>query len=469
MVDSPYLEPERQPRLVLRFALYAGAVLLAAGLAIAWLVNREVANRAERTVEQQAAAVVTGNLSARLHASDFRAPVSPARRAELDTLFRRSILIPGVVGGRLIAPAGTVTYAANHGAIGSRAGNGAILDGTASRRVARMDTWRGQTNLKVLRVVVPVRLAGRPNAIGAVELDQDYRAVAVTIGDARGRLALILGLALLALFVSLFPILRRVTRELEARNRQLAEQNERLRQLDALKDEFISLVSHELRTPLTSIRGYVELLGDDDGLTDEQRRFLGIVDRNAGRLLDLVSDLLFLAQVDAGRMTFDLRPVDLEAVVLECVESSLPAAAAKGIALRADTERVADVEGDPARLAQVLDNLVSNAIKFTPHSGRVDVRLLRAGGSAVLEVQDTGHGLAEDEQAHLFERFFRSSRAAEDAIPGTGLGLAIAKTIVERQGGRIALESSVGAGTTVRVELPLSPRTLRRSRQELAA
>jgi signal transduction histidine kinase len=473
MVDSPYPAVERQPRLVLRFALYTGAVLLAAGLAIAWLVNREVANRAQRTVEQQAAAVVNANLRARLHADDFRAPVSPARRAELDTLFRRSILIPGVVGGRVIGPTGTITYAANHDAIGDLAPDEATLRqvqaGHTSRRVARMDTWRGQTNLEVLRVIVPVRLAGQHRAIGAVELDQDYRAVAVTIGDARWPLALILGLALLALYVSLFPILRRVTRELEARNRQLAEQNDRLRQLDALKDEFISLVSHELRTPLTSIRGYVELLQDDAALTDEQRRFLGIVDRNAGRLLDLVSDLLFLAQIDAGRMTFELQSVSLEALVRECVESSLPAAAAKRIELRAQTDRLPEVEGDPARLAQVLDNLVSNALKFTPEGGRVDVRLVAAGESAVIEVQDTGHGLAEHEQDHLFERFFRSSRAAEDAIPGTGLGLAIAKTIVERHGGRIALESVVDSGTTVRVELPLSQRTLQRSRAELAA
>ena len=293
--------------------------------------------------------------------------------------------------------------------------------------------------------------------------------MAVTIGDARGPLALILGLALLALFVSLFPILRRVTRELEARNRQLAEQNDRLRQLDALKDEFISLVSHELRTPLTSIRGYVELLEDDGHLTDEQRRFLGIVDRNAGRLLDLVSDLLFLAQVDAGQMTFDLQSVDLEAIVLECVESSLPAADAKRIELRAHTERLPEVEADSARLAQVLDNLVSNALKFTPDGGRVDVRLAAAGGAAVIEVQDTGHGLDATDQDQLFERFFRSSRAAENAIPGTGLGLAIAKTIVERHGGQIALESTVDAGTTVRVELPLSQRKLARSPQELAA
>jgi signal transduction histidine kinase len=473
MVDSPYPEFERQPRLVLRFALYAGAVLLAAGLAIAYLVNREVANRAERTVEQQAAAVVSRNLSARLRAADFRTSVSPARRAALDTLFRRSILIPGVVGGRLIGPSGTVTYAANHSAIGDLAPDEAslqrVLDGNVSRRVARMDTWRGQRDVEVLRVVAPVRLAGSHRAIGAVELDQDYRAVAVTIGDARWPLALILGLALLALYLSLFPILRRVTRELESRNRRLAEQNDRLRELDAMKDEFISLVSHELRTPLTSIRGYVELLEDDDTLTDQQQRFLGIVDRNAGRLLDLVSDLLFLAQVDAGRMTFDVQPVDLEAVVLECVESSLPAAAAKGIELRAHTDRLADVEGDAARLAQVLDNLVSNALKFTPEGGSVDVRLAAAGDSAVLEVQDTGHGLDASEQDQLFERFFRSSRTAESAVPGTGLGLAIAKTIVERHGGRITLESRLDAGTTVRVELPLSQRTFRQSRQELAA
>jgi signal transduction histidine kinase len=168
-------------------------------------------------------------------------------------------------------------------------------------------------------------------------------------------------------------------------------------------------------------------------------------------------------------MTFDLQPVDLEAIVLECVESSLPAADAKRIALRAHTERLHEVEGDAARLAQVLDNLVSNALKFTPEGGRVDVRLSAAVGSAVIEVQDTGHGLDASDQDQLFERFFRSSRAAENAVPGTGLGLAIAKTIVDRHGGRIAFESTGDAGTTVRVELPLSQRKLARSPQELAA
>jgi signal transduction histidine kinase len=481
-MDSPasHQTTERQPRLLLRFALYAGAVLLAAGLAIAWFVNQEVANRAERTVENQGRAIVSANLDSQLRPSDFTAPVSPARRATLDQLFRHGVLTAGVVGGRLLSPKGTITYAANHRLIGTKAKQRSELDqvlsGSVKRQVTRTDTWRGKQNLKILRVIVPVRLKGSSHAIGAVELDQDYRAVAVSIDDARGRLALILTLALLALYVSLFPILHRVTRQLAGQNRRLREdgellaaQNERLRELDRLKDEFISLVSHELRTPLTSIRGYLELLREDGKLDDDQLRYIGIVDRNSERLLDLVSDLLFLAQVDAGKLTFELQPVDLEVLVAECIEASQPTAAAKEIELVASTERLpTPVQGDPARLAQVLDNLVSNALKFTPAGGRVEVGLSAVDGAAVVEVGDTGLGLTEDEQGHLFERFFRSSRAAQNAIPGTGLGLAIAKTIVERHGGRIELESAVDLGTTVRVELPLPVSALSRSPQELA-
>ena len=499
---APQGASEHQPRLLLRFALYAGAVLLAAGLAIAWLVNQQVANRAEHTVENQGRAIVSSNLDSQLRPSDFKAPVSPARRATLDQLFRHGILAAGVVGGRLLSPQGTITYAANHRLIGKRTQLPAelrqVLAGSVRRHVTRTDTWRGQQDVRILRVLVPVRLKGNPHTIGAVALDQDYRAVAVSIDDARGRLALILTLALLALYISLFPILHRVTRQLAAQNRRLREdaeergfllvaertaraeaeaaqellasQNERLRELDRLKDEFISLVSHELRTPLTSIRGYLELLRDDARLDDEQLRYIGIVDRNSERLLDLVSDLLFLAQVDAGKLNFELRPVDLETLVADCVEAAHPAASAKEIELTASTQELpVQLKGDPARLAQVLDNLVSNALKFTPSGGRVEVSLQAHDGVAVIEVSDTGMGLAEDEQDHLFERFFRSSRASEDAIPGTGLGLAIAKTIVEHHGGRIRLESAVDAGTTVRVELPLSLSELGRSPQELAA
>jgi PAS domain S-box-containing protein len=243
----------------------------------------------------------------------------------------------------------------------------------------------------------------------------------------------------------------------EAAQQALAEQNERLRELDRLKDEFISLVSHELRTPLTSIRGYLELLldGGVGELSDDQVRFLGVVDRNSRRLMHLVGDLLFLAQIEAGKLALELGEVDLDHLVEECVEAAKPFADEKGIELAADVERIPSMIGDRSRLGQVLDNLVSNALKFTNEGGSVSIRISAHDGEAVVEVEDNGIGIAPEEQDQLFDRFFRSSEATERAIPGTGLGLTIAQAIVERHEGSIEVESAPGKGTTMRVRLPV--------------
>jgi PAS domain S-box-containing protein len=256
----------------------------------------------------------------------------------------------------------------------------------------------------------------------------------------------------------------------EAAQRDLAAQNERLRELDRLKDEFIALVSHELRTPLTSIRGYTELLldGEAGDLTDDQRQFLGVVERNSHRLLHLVGDLLFLAQVEAGKLVLDVGAVDLAAVASESVETARPQAEAKGIMLTLASGPVPLIAGDRARIAQLLDNLVSNAIKFTPEKGRVDVRVLTLKKQAVLEVRDSGMGIPAAEQELLFERFFRTSTATEQAIQGTGLGLAITKAIVEAHSGRITVASQQGSGATFRVTLPLQREAEIRERTEVA-
>jgi PAS domain S-box-containing protein len=231
--------------------------------------------------------------------------------------------------------------------------------------------------------------------------------------------------------------------------------NEHLRELDRLKDEFLALVSHELRTPLTSIRGYLEFLMEDSvGLAPEQARFLNVVDRNAERLQHLVNDLLFVAQVDAGRLTIQHTEVELPALVEEAVEAARVVASAKEIDLRLEVEAMAPLVGDRARLAQLLDNFISNAIKFTPERGRVTVRAWAEDDRAFVSVADSGIGIAEDEQGRLFERFYRASSATERAIPGTGLGLAIAKAIVDAHGGSVRVESAVGRGTTFTVELP---------------
>jgi PAS domain S-box-containing protein len=235
-------------------------------------------------------------------------------------------------------------------------------------------------------------------------------------------------------------------------------QNDRLRSLDRMKDEFVALVSHELRTPLTSIRGYLELVLDDaDQLATEHQEFLQIVDRNVDRLLHLVSDLLLVAQADAGKLVFDWAELDLGSVVADCVQAAEPAAERAQIELGIVSHATRHIVGDSARIGQLLDNLISNAIKFTPGGGRVDVTVDSSGDTAVIEVRDTGLGISAADQEQLFERFFRTRSATELAIVGTGLGLSIVKAIVDAHGGTISVESAEGKGTTFRVELPLVP------------
>jgi PAS domain S-box-containing protein len=251
--------------------------------------------------------------------------------------------------------------------------------------------------------------------------------------------------------------------ELEFREIQEA-QVERLRSVDRMKDEFVALVSHELRTPLTSIRGYLELVMDEaEQLPTETRGYLEIVDRNADRLLHLVGDLLLVAQAEAGKLSFDWTDVELVSLAAHCVQAAQPAAEAAGIELGFTSEASEPIVGDPARIGQLLDNLISNAIKFTPVGGHVDVRVEGSARSAVIEVRDSGFGIAPEDQEQLFERFFRTRSATDKAIAGTGLGLSIAKAIVDAHEGSISVESAERRGTTFRVELPVKRPSLDRS------
>jgi signal transduction histidine kinase len=248
---------------------------------------------------------------------------------------------------------------------------------------------------------------------------------------------------------------RLARREAEQAQHLLATQNAQLVELDRLKDEFVSSVSHELRTPLTSISGYVELMLEET--TDaETRQHLGIVDRNAERLLALVSDLLFAARLQDGRLELQRDEVDLAHLAAQSVESARPRAELGSVALHAELEPVPLVRGEAARLAQLLDNLVSNAIKFTPSGGDVVVKVTPGDGFACIQVSDTGIGIPDAERERLFERFFRSQSALERQIQGTGLGLYISKAIVDAHGGRIGVQSAEGEGTTFIVELPVA-------------
>ena len=234
----------------------------------------------------------------------------------------------------------------------------------------------------------------------------------------------------------------------------LTEQNERLREADRLKDEFVALISHDLRTPLTSITGYVELALEED-LTDDVRGFLQVVARNSDRLLRLVNDLLFVARLQAGDVMLEEEDLDLAELVRDGVRAMEPRAAGKEITLTCEVETVPLVHVDRGRFLQVLDNLVSNALKFTPEGGEVHVRLGERDGNIRLEVSDSGMGISAADQRRLFERFFRAGNAVEQQVPGTGLGLYICRAIAEAHEGTISVRSELGEGSTFRLELPL--------------
>jgi signal transduction histidine kinase len=229
-------------------------------------------------------------------------------------------------------------------------------------------------------------------------------------------------------------------------------------EVSRLKDEFVGLISHELRTPLSSILGYLELMRDDDEnpLSEEQVLYLGVAERNAHRLLRLVGDLLFTAQVGSSSFQLLTSPIDVGPIVRASLESARPVAAAAGVRISADIlDDSLVIEGDAVRLGQAVDNLLSNAIKFTPRGGSVAIIVAQFNARAEIIVTDTGMGIPEDELDQLFARFFRASTATRAAVPGVGLGLTITKAIIVAHGGELDVASMVDVGTSFIVRLPL--------------
>jgi PAS domain S-box-containing protein len=226
--------------------------------------------------------------------------------------------------------------------------------------------------------------------------------------------------------------------------------------LDGAGTDFVAQVSHELRSPLTAILGYLELLraGRAGPLNTEHQSVVNIIDRNSQRLLVLIDDLLLLSRLDAETLRLTKEPVRLAPLVESIHESLLPAIYEQGIKSRLDLDPSAEVDADRAQLERVAANLISNAVKFTPAGGQIDIVARHEGDEVVLTVRDTGIGVPLDEQEYLFTRFFRSSISSELEIRGTGLGLFIVRRVIEGHGGTVTAQSAPGIGTTFTVRLP---------------
>lgn len=230
---------------------------------------------------------------------------------------------------------------------------------------------------------------------------------------------------------------------------------QQLHELSAARTRFVSSVSHELRTPITSLRGYLELLagGEAGDLTEEQLKYVRIAERNARTLDELINDLLTLSRVQSGKISLKPEPVDIRLLLRELKAEMLPMASEKNVDLvLVDTGDLV-VSGESLRLKQAFGNLIGNAVKYSPSGQAVVVRAFRVNRQVVISVVDWGPGVPKDELPQLAEPFFRASTT--ERIPGTGLGLPIAKQMIELHGGRLAVESEPGSGSTFTVYLPL--------------
>jgi len=243
--------------------------------------------------------------------------------------------------------------------------------------------------------------------------------------------------------------------ELSEMTGELSSTLERLQELDRLKNEFFANVSHELRTPLTLILTPVEdLLGR--AVSDELRPALLVIRRNAHRLLRLIDDLLDLARLDVGGLRLHVAELDLNDLTTRLVEVVRPAAEARGMQLALEVpEGELEVYGDPHRVEIILTNLLGNALKFTPDGGSVTIRVSIQASTCRVDVQDSGPGIPAEELGRIFDRFYQVEGSERRRQGGAGIGLSLARKLTELHGGSIAVESTVGVGSTFSVLLPL--------------
>jgi signal transduction histidine kinase len=226
------------------------------------------------------------------------------------------------------------------------------------------------------------------------------------------------------------------------RNREVEHANQ-------LKSEFLASMSHELRTPLHTVIGFAELLGEEiEGpLNDKQKRFIGHIHKDSMHLLELINDVLDLSKIEAGSLRIRRESLDIEAGVEEAISSIRPGAAAKSIAIETAVSVDTPVLADPLRFKQILYNLLSNALKFTPEGGRIRVEGRRDARFVEISVVDSGIGIPHEKHSDIFDKFYQLGATTKGVREGTGLGLAITKALVQAHGGRIWVTSEPGKGS----------------------
>ncbi|MBA3716609.1 MAG: hypothetical protein H0W87_00055 [Actinobacteria bacterium] len=459
-------QPAKPPRLVLRFALYTAAAFAVAAGATLWVAQREAVKRAEGQVRFHANFVADTILRDNLSSRDFTPLAGAMRIQELDLLFGREVRTKDVLRVKLYSPDGRVTYSDDHSLIGTRPAGGEVSEAMAGDTVQDVSSLNHEGGVgpdrKVLEVYTPVRLdSGKP--AGVFELYQDYAPVASSVRHEVYPIALILLVALVALFAALFPLLRRTTSALlrsmgeQRRSREALEAaEEQLRQSQKMEaiGQLAGGMAHDFNNMLLAIRGYSDLalksLPAGNGAHDDLLHIQDATDR-AGeltrRLLAVSRKQVLMPTVfDLNDAVLDVVPI-LRGLIGEhiVIEMSL-------------TPSGAFVRADATQIEQVLMNLAINARDAMTEGGTVTIGTgigdappgADPGRYAVVTVRDTGHGMDAETRSHVFEPFFTTKEEGK----GTGLGLATVYGIVTQSGGVVSVESEPGSGTEFQVHLP---------------
>jgi len=247
-----------------------------------------------------------------------------------------------------------------------------------------------------------------------------------------------------------FQVHEPVEKLMQSVNRMALE----LSQMEEIRQEFISNVSHEIQSPLTSIRGFARALHNEDLSQEEKTHYLNIIETESMRLSKLSEDLLKLASLEAENLQFEPKPYRLDKQIRSLILACEPQWMNKAIDMDVSLEEVS-ITADEDLLSQVWINLIHNSIKFSPQSARINIGLRQQGDRVLFSISDTGIGISEADQGRVFERFFKADKSRQRSNGGSGLGLSIAKKIVEIHQGEISLQSTLDAGTTVTVFLPV--------------
>ncbi len=447
-------------RLHLRFAVATAVVIATVGGVLLWYVRGKETQHAERDVVAKARFVERSVLRGELTPADLSAPVRGARLAQLDRLFKTRVLVDGGLRVKLYgAPNGLVTYSNTHALIGTKTDNVGefreVLAGRTVRDVSYLNHEGGAgKNVKALEVYVPLYVQGDTRAHGVLEIYESYAPVTASVRSFIVPFAGLLLLALLGMWVALFPLVSGMARALErsrlernAAERSLEETSEQLRQsqkMDAI-GRLAGGVAHDFNNLLLAINGYAEFLSDS--LTDARLKGFATEIQSAGeRAAALTQQLLAFSR----RQVLEPRVLNLNDAASE-IELMIRRLIGAGITVDFDLDPdLRNVEADASQIGQVLLNLAVNARDAMGGAGTLTVSTRNDGDHVVLTVTDTGEGMDEETRGRIFEPFFTTKEVGS----GTGLGLATVYGIVTQSGGEIGVRSAPGEGASFTVRLP---------------